>query len=501
MRYDTVVVGAGMGGLMSAALLRKRKPEESLLILESHTVSGGCASSYDRFVRLSESSEESRIRLDVGATTISGLESGQPLRLILDELKLSLPLHHADPGVRVVLADGTEIIRYADRGKWIKQCAEIFGINTIEFWNDIHWYSKKAWSVLGDLLRVPPSSFVDILQLVQPSLVRAAALVPSLFRPFVSLLKKHNLENDQRFNAFINQQLLISVQNTAEDVPLLLGALALDYASETYYIDGGLYALAQTLENSIVASGGEVRFKQRVVAIKAEAGGFEISTAKNQVFHAKRVISNLTIWDTPKLVQSPSHKFSRWAKRHENAGGKRPWGAIDLYGCIRDTIDDRGSLYHQLHEKMDDGSPYSVFLSLSRKGDLQRAPAGWRTLSCSTHEENPERWFTMTKEEEVIEREKARNRVEKLLHAYLPGYTESAKPLVEVATPYHFKYYTGRTSGRVGGIPHSLKRPLLFWPNSQTPIKAFFMVGDTIFPGQGTPAVAHGVRCLLDRIG
>ncbi len=501
MRYDTIIIGAGMGGLMSGALLKKRKPNESLLVLESHTVTGGCASYYDRFIKLPDSKEKSRIRLDVGATTVSGLEPGQPLRLILDELQLSLPLHHADPGVRVVLADGTEIIRYADREAWVKQCAEIFGTNTIRFWNDIHSYSKKAWTILGSLLRVPPSSITDILHLVQPSLLRSLELAPSLFRPFTSLLKKHNLENDQRFNAFIDQQLLISVQNTARDTPLLLGALALDYPSETYYVDGGLYTVAQGLENAIRDSEGEVRFKQRVVSIKKERGGFEIITAKDEVFHTKRLISNLTIWDTPKLVSSPPRNFLGWAKRHQKIPGQKPWGAIDLYGCIRDTIDDRGSLYHQLHGQMDSGSNYSAFLSISRRGDEIKAPSGWRTFSCSTHEENPERWFAMTKEEEVIEREKAKDRVEQLLHSYLPGYTESEKPFIEVSTPYHFNFYTGRTFGRVGGIPHSLKRPLLFWPNAQTPIKDLFMVGDTIFPGQGTPAIAHGVRCLLDRIG
>jgi phytoene dehydrogenase-like protein len=501
MRYDTVVVGAGMGGLISAALLRKRKPNESLLVLESHTVSGGCASYFDRFVRLPGSEVKTRIRLDVGATTISGLEPNQPLGLILNELGIVLPVHQADPGVRVVLHDGTEIMRHADRVAWIAESRKIFGEATVGFWEDIHTLSGKAWSLLGDFLRFPPASISDLVSSLNPSLLRAFGLLPSLLQPMQSLLKRHGLDTNDRFVQFVNQQLLISVQNTMDDVPTLLGALALDYPSETYYVDGGLYTLIESLEQFVRNSGSEVRHKKRVVSIKPNKDGFEITTEKGLSIFSQRVVCNLTMWDMPSVIQSAPQKFVRWTKRHQRSAGPKAWGAIDLYGCIRDTFDDRGALYHQIHSQSDDGGKYSVFLSLSRRGDKTKAPDGWRSFSCSTHEANPERWFAMTASEETMEREKAQQRIERLLQLHVPGYATAERALIEVSTPYHFQFYTGRKDGRVGGVPHSMRRPLFFWPVAQTPINGIFMVGDTVFPGQGTSGIAHGARCLLDRIG
>ena len=45
-QYDAVVVGAGVGGLCTAALLARY--DRRVLLVEAHDVVGGCAHSFDR---------------------------------------------------------------------------------------------------------------------------------------------------------------------------------------------------------------------------------------------------------------------------------------------------------------------------------------------------------------------------------------------------------------------------------------------------------------------
>ena len=44
--YDFIVVGAGYGGISTAAFLAKES--QNILLLESHSKIGGCASFYER---------------------------------------------------------------------------------------------------------------------------------------------------------------------------------------------------------------------------------------------------------------------------------------------------------------------------------------------------------------------------------------------------------------------------------------------------------------------
>ena len=74
--HDYIIIGAGLAGLAIAALLARDGYRVKLL--EAHTVSGGCASYFKRkdFI------------FDVGATTLSGLQSSQPLGKLIKELDL-----------------------------------------------------------------------------------------------------------------------------------------------------------------------------------------------------------------------------------------------------------------------------------------------------------------------------------------------------------------------------------------------------------------------------
>lgn len=81
MKYDTIVIGAGLGGLTTAAVLAKKG--KRVLVLEQHSIPGGCATVYER----------KGIRFEVGLHEMDlGSEYLDMKHLIFKKLGLNLPL-------------------------------------------------------------------------------------------------------------------------------------------------------------------------------------------------------------------------------------------------------------------------------------------------------------------------------------------------------------------------------------------------------------------------
>lgn len=91
MVVDYVIIGAGYAGLSAAALLSHYG--FSVVVLESHTYVGGCASYFDR----------KEFTFDVGATTLSGLLPHQPLGKIFSTLGIAPTVKKLEPGMVISL--------------------------------------------------------------------------------------------------------------------------------------------------------------------------------------------------------------------------------------------------------------------------------------------------------------------------------------------------------------------------------------------------------------
>ena len=83
----------------------------------------------------------------------------------------------------------------------------------------------------------------------------------------------------------------------------------------------------------------------------------------------------------------------------------------------------------------------------------------------------------------------------------LSGFSSAEKKFVLSGTPRTFEHYTHRRHGMVGGVPHSVRQPMWRTPKHRTPLENFHLVGDTVYPGQGVPAVVLGALNLVREIG
>ncbi|GAB1348060.1 NAD(P)/FAD-dependent oxidoreductase [Ignavibacteriales bacterium] len=483
--YDNLVIGGGYGGLVAAALLAKAG--KKTLLLEAHTVPAGCASFYSR----------KGIIFDAGATTLSGMAPGQPMATLFNELGIEPEVKRLDPGMIIKFGE-RELVRYADLNAWIAETERFFKLPGLRaFWELVHWIDKTGYSLIGKNRNLPPVSVSDLISLAKPSNLKGLPLLPYLFKSTETVMKRFGLHEDPLFRSFIDEQLLITTQNTAGDSPFLTAALGLAYPAETYYPYGGLFFPAKEIEKKFKAFGGEVKYKKRVVAITKTGNGYLVKTGDGSEYRSAGVVTNIPLWNIPELTSGEEKRyFEKIMPEKTNA-----WGAFMVnFAFDYPFEEDVRTAYWQIH--VPEGVPHceskSFFVTFSLADDLKKAPKGMKSVTISLHTKS-ENWFGFDHEEYRKRKEETGNFILRKFDEAFPGMAVGKKH-VEFGTPATFQKYTFRSGGLVGGVPHSVKNNLLKMHSGVTPFKGFYNTGDTVFPGQGTVAVTIGAMNIVKRI-
>ncbi len=480
---DFIVIGAGYAGLATAALLQNAGFQ--VLILESHSLIGGCASYFRR----------KHFLFDVGATTLSGVLPSQPLGKLFSDLKIQPNLLKLDPGMKIIM-EGESITRYADLETWIGEAEKRFPDSKFKqrtFWEHIYQINSSAWDFISTNYHLPPRSPMDFLRLSKPSNWNKISLLPKLFLTLKWYLNRLQIQ-DKKFERFLDEQLLITTQTTLEKAPLLTSAMGLAYPSETYYPQGGITKPLELILEKFKSLGGEILLREEVTKITRDNQEVCIQTQKGNEYHAKFLVSTIPIWNMEKITNGKLNSYyTRQTKRFPEGPG-----AFTINFGIACGKNPEGG-YYQIHtkEKIPHCQASAFFLTLSREGDTGRAPQTHRTATISTHTD-PKDWFSLTPEEYESKKQETTGYILDSLDFCFPEFKGTPKEFLVSGSPKTFQHFTKRERGYVGGIPHAVSPSLLLLPSNRAPIRGIFQGGDTAFPGQGTPAVVQGAYQILN---
>jgi prolycopene isomerase len=266
------------------------------------------------------------------------------------------------------------------------------------------------------------------------------------------------------------------------------------------YPKGGVGQIAQKLVEGLEKAGSTIKYKARVKEILIEKGrAVGVKLASGDTFHAKRIVSNATRWDTfEKLL--PLEYMPTTEKKWQNRYQQSPSFLSVHLGVKAEVLPEGTECHHILLENWDEmeSEQGTIFVSIPTLLDRALAPEGHHIIHTFTPSWMHE-WENLSPSDYQHKKEQAAHRLIDRLSAIFPG-LEGAIDYQEVGTPRTHRRFLGRDNGTYGPIPSRKLLGLLGMPFNRTSVPHLYCVGDSTFPGQGLNAVAFSGFACAHRI-
>jgi C-3',4' desaturase CrtD len=494
MAYDVVVVGGGVGGLTAAALLAARGA--GVCLVERGPRAGGCCAEFEAFGH----------RFEAGAGLYASWQPGEIHERVFAELPVAPPeVREAEPAYVVRTPEGTDVRLGGEFGEFSERLRAAFpecAAAAVDFYREA---TQIADALHRAARRFPALASLSKLQRMKLTLAEARVSSTILARAG-DTAARHLAQTSARFRRFVDAQLQIFAQVPSDECAYLYAAVALSQPLRGMYaIGGGAQALADSLAEAIKLCGGTVRLNTTALRLAFDSGGRAsgVELLSGETVEARRaVVSNLTVWDTYGKLLGAGRTPPAVRTRLKTLRG---WGAYQIFLSLDEEAARRLPAAHVLaldaRQDSDSFDPERALLMLGVAPAWDaRAPEGRRAATVSTFTD-AETWFSFHSDESEHEEQDARALEERWgrLHAALPELGAGAE-VIETATPRTTYELTRRRLGMVGGVGQSLSVFGANAPTHRTVVRNLFMVGDTVFPGNGVAAVTQSALVVADEI-
>jgi phytoene dehydrogenase-like protein len=476
VRADAIVIGAGFGGLGAALTLAEAGAH--VVMLERLNYPGGCASTFER----------DGYRFESGATLFSGFGEGQLMQRWIERHQLAVEVAWPDPIIELRAPGLTLPIGGSREQLCEEMCAQAGAPKAAirRFFDRQRRVADLLWPVLDDPDLLPPFSTNSWLHHLKQS-PRYLPLLPMVGRSLQRATFDAELMRFEPLRIYLDALCQITVQTSSAEAEALFALSAVDYPFRgTAHVRGGIGQLAWALTGALDALGGRFRPSCAARSIQRDGDAWRVATRHGDVV-APVVVANLLPSALDALVDDDTRLELPRADPREG------WGAAMLYLGLDDTRLARSDAHH-LQLVADADRAFSegnhAFVSISADDETDRAPAGQRTATVSTHmalgrllDLPDERRGDYVAEVQQRMRDTLRQRAPRLADAIVKELT---------ASPRTFERFTGRPHGFVGGVPRRAGLRNYAGMGSAEVAASLHLVGDTVFPGQSTLATAVG---------
>jgi all-trans-retinol 13,14-reductase len=282
--FDAIVIGSGIGGLASAALLAQRGGKR-VLVLERHYTAGGFTHVFHR----------PGYEWDVGVHYIGQLGSGSPMRALFDEITEGRLKWNAMPEVY-------DRIRIADRSYDFVSGAERFTERMRECFPGESAAIGRYVAQVRDAARASRLFFAE--KALPATLARLAG--PLMRRRFLSYARRTTAETLARLTG--NRELIAVLTGQWGDYGLPPGQssfgmhaiIAEHYLEGAFYPVGGASRIAASIAPTIKRAGGRILVGAEVEQILLDARNRAIGVrmADGRELRAPLILSDAGAWNT-----------------------------------------------------------------------------------------------------------------------------------------------------------------------------------------------------------
>ena len=496
--WDVIVIGSGIGGLVTASQLAAKGAKT--LVLERYLIPGGSGGSFRR----------EGYTFDVGASMIFGFgekghtnlltralgDVGQHCETVPDPAQLE---YHLPGGLNVAVDRDYEAF-----------IARLTGLFPHEA-KGIRAFYDTCWQVFNCLDAMPLLSLEDPAYLAKVFFkAPLACLGLARWLPFnVGDVARQHIKDEQLLKLIDMECFCWSVM-PADLTPMINAGMVFSdrHAGGINYPKGGVGVIAEKLVAGLESHGGAIRYKARVTEVLIENGqAVGVKLADGETIHARRVVSNATRWDTfsgegsvrQHLVDAAhTPKAERtWRRRYKPSPS-----FLSLHLGVDASVIPEG--FHCHHLLLEDWAAMEdeqgvIFVSIPTLLDPSLAPEGRHIVHTFTPSDI-QAWKGLSPSAYKAKKAADAARLVQRLEAILPGLAGAIRHQ-EIGTPRTHRRFLGRMGGSYGPIP-ALRLPgLLPMPFNRTGLQNLYCVGDSCFPGQGLNAVAFSGFACAHRIG
>ena len=469
-KYDIVVIGSGMGGLICADILGREGYR--VCVLEKNKQIGGCLQTYVR----------DRVIFDSGVHYLGGLSKGQNLHQVFTYLGImdKLKLQKMDDDVfdkiliggdekEYVYAQGYEnfiqrlLADFPNEEKALRAyCGKIQ-----EVCSKFPLYNLRAG---GDINEKTPVLEIDTKQFIE------------------------SITTDEKLRAVLaGNNTLYAGQ--PDKTPFYVHAMILNSYIESSWkcIDGGS-VIGKYIAQNIRAQGGEIRRHAEVTKINVEQGKVtHVELADGSKVYGDHFISNMHPVQTMQMTETDMIKqaYRSRVKALENSVSSFIVNIVFkkesfLYNKHNYYYHKEGEVWNMTHyTEANWPLGYALFFSASSRSDVY---AESMTILAYMKFEEVQQWadtFNTVSEEndrgsdyEAFKKAKAEKLIG-LVAERFPGLQEAISTYY-VATPLSYRDYIGNDDGSMYGIVKDYKNPLKTFISPRTKVPNLYLTGQNL---------------------
>jgi prolycopene isomerase len=484
--YDAVIIGAGNAGLTAGAAIAQGGAK--VVVLERHTIPGGCATSFCR----------GRFEFEVALHQLSGIgtpEKPGPLRMVLDQLGVMehLTFMPMTDLYHVMIPGKLDILLEPDRARATATLKHHFPDEAegIEAFFDLVY--RVFGEVIGAFYFKDPEVHRDKYPLYfQYGLKPLQAVLDDHFRD--PLLKT-------ALTPYWTYMGLPPSQLSFIDMAAMLFAY-IEFLP--FHLKGGSQALSTALADRIVQCGGRIRYNCPVARILVENGRVTgVATAEGETIRARQVVSNASkiatyvdmlapdqvpaaVWGELKRTSISPSAFTLYL------GLDQPPEALGITSSTNFILGhtDADMAYARMKDRDIDHRD-GMMMTCYTLIDPAFSPPGTSQVALITLKFG-DAWLQVPPAQYAAEKYRVADAMLQQAEQVFPGLRTHIEEM-EIATPITHMRYLGTPRGAIYGFEKHIKDSPVFLPN-QMHIEGLFLAGGWVGGNGFQPTLESGFK-------